>query len=169
MIKLEVINAERDDLHDFAEQFLNHVSFLEMNSLCKPVSDCGPVQGAVLHRDGAFQVEFINFAPGMEIPSHCHPGTDSIEFAIAGSASLVVDGFDPFMGMSEKSAMRSAKGKGLRIPPLAYHSGKVSSAGAMILSFQKWDKPITHIGFNWVGEYSCDSHKKSGDDYANGS
>ena len=124
-----------------------------MNSLCRPVFDFGLVQSACLHRASQYQVEFITFAPGLVIPSHCHPGTESIEFPIAGAANLIVDGFDPFYGLSERVAMRLARGKGLRIPALAYHSGTVSDSGAMILSFQKWDKPMARIGQNWVGPY----------------
>lgn len=166
-MRLEVINGTRDDLHDFAERFLNELTFSAMNGLCRKVVDCGPVQGAVLHQSGSYQVEFITFAPNLVIPPHTHPGTESIEYPIAGMATLKVGDFDPFKGMPERLALRMAKGRGLRIPEHAVHSGTISDTGAMILSFQRWSVPMAHIGQNWKGDYSCDTHKKIGDDYAN--
>lgn len=158
---LEVLNCGRDDLHDFAEYFLNTLTFASMNSLCKKVVDCGPVQGAVLHQKGSYQVELITFAPGLVIPSHSHPGTDSIEYLVAGMAKLRIGDFDPFNGLTELASMRLAKCKGLRIPENEKHSGEVSATGAMILSFQRWKIPLTHIGLNWEGDYAGTLHESA--------
>ncbi|MHB1231597.1 MAG: cupin domain-containing protein [Burkholderiales bacterium] len=167
MIELEVLNGQRDGLHDFAEWFLNNATFNTMNKICKDIVDTDGALGTVLHQDGQYQCELISFKPNFVIPPHTHVGTDNIIYLIAGAVFLTVGDYDPYKGMSARHVRRVSKGRGLRIPQNAVHYGTASNNGAMILSFQRWSVPVTHIGNNWQGEPASELQRELSEQYAN--
>lgn len=152
MAKLKCLYSVRDDLHAFAEHALNTLTFAQMNAPLSWMVDHTAVQCAILHREGPYQVELVVARPGIVIPVHTHPGTDSIEYTVSGGVRLHVDGRDLTDTMDEDRFFAFMKGKGVRIPADALHGGQVHPVlGAMFLSFQRWEGPHDHIGHNYQG------------------
>lgn len=162
---LHCLLARRDDLHDFAEHWLNTATVMSLNAPLCLSKDFGGAVCGVLHQDGAYQVELITFNGGVCIPSHTHPGTDSIEFPLSGGVQFVVNG-RALLHSADNSFLRRTKNQGLRINADDVHSGRVISVGAMFLSIQRWSSSLAHIGENYVGAAVSEKHKQAMGSYA---
>lgn len=160
--KLHCLYQVHDDLHDFAEHVMNELTFATMNGEPELMRDFGGVQTSVLHRDGPYQVELVVVAPGLVIPPHVHPGTDSIEIGVSGLMRFTIDGEEPHADIEDDGRlMVFLKGKGLRIPATAVHGGVAHKAyGAKFLSVQRWEGPQTFIGNNYVGQGVSGKHEE---------
>lgn len=159
MAKLHCLYAVRDDLHDFAERFVSTVTFAQLNAPCGLLKDFGDFQCGILHREGAFQVEMMVVRPGVVIPPHTHPGTDSIEYPVTGGVRLYVGDKDPFTKLDDERFLSFIKGKGIRIAGDAVHGGQAHpTMGAVFLSIQRWSIDQAHIAQNYDGAGVSPAH-----------
>lgn len=117
----------------------------------------------VLYREGQFQVELLLSAyAGSSFPSHRHPNVDSMEFPLAGSHCLIIDGkkmwTDEEMQQWIDGELQSPL---IPISNLAWHSGGGKTAYAF-LSIQHWLNGVTpsSVGIDWEGEYNGDLHQQ---------
>ena len=160
MAKLRCLYGVADDLHDFAEHALNTLPLGGLNATADLGAHYGPVHAAVLHREGAYQIELVVFQPGYEIPAHTHLGTDSIEYSLFGGVKFALDGVPLFDHLDDARFMHFVRGKGLRIANDTLHSGRaLDGLGAMFLSFQRWTTPMTPLGDNYQGASMSFKHK----------
>lgn len=150
--RLKCLYGVKDDLHDFTERAINTLTLADMNAPCGWAADYGAVQCGILHRDRQFQIEMVIVRPGVVIPPHTHPGTDSIEYAISGGLRLHIGGEKPFDHLDDDRFLSFIEGKGVRIASDAAHGGVAHPLlGAVFLSFQRWTGSQGHIGDNYVG------------------
>lgn len=159
MARLRCLYGVRDDLHEFAEYAWNTLSFGAMTADLAWAVDHQGVQCAILHRDACYQAELIVVQPGVIIPTHTHPGTDSIEVPVAGAVRFWIDGKDLYRGIDDARLLKLIRGNGLRIAQDAPHGGRaLPTIGAMFLSFQRWEGAPRHIGENYVGQGVSPAH-----------
>lgn len=141
-MKLRCLGAVHDDLHDYAESI-----FFRMDDVLRygheiSFADFDLFEGTVLHRDGQFQAELIFVPPGVALPSHRHPLTDSVDLLVGGNVDEFrigrhrIRGFVPDIG--------------LRIPSEAAHGGRAAASGVSFLSCQRWRGEPSHIGNDWL-------------------
>lgn len=148
-MRLRCLHAIKDDLHDYAEacaQFAAEWSPITARQF-------GPVDCGVLHRVDNFQTELIVMPPNTLVPSHHHPGVDSVDILLAGS-------FEELQVGSFKLTARWSKiGFGVRIPALEEHAAIISSSGVKFLSCQRWTSAPSHIGLAWRGRAMTPEHQ----------
>lgn len=153
--------GKRDDLHAYAECMAARAREL-MASAPLAGRDYGPVVSALVHRDRAFQTELFTVAPGTHIPTHRHPGVDSIECPVAGFIRFTISGKDPYERVPDHRLARFALGKLVRINAGDLHSGVAGPHGARFLSMQRWADVLEQglIGERWVGATVSDAHSE---------
>ena len=76
----------RDDLHEFAESWLQGAGVLNAAQQLR-YADGALV--AVLYRQAPYQVELCCVVGGTVIPDHTHPNADTIEVPVAGLLSVM--------------------------------------------------------------------------------
>lgn len=147
---MRCFNAVQDDLHDYtAEIQARSIEVLASRPIA--VRDFGNVDAVVLHRTGLMQTELIQIQPHAVIPTHSHPGVDSIDLLVSGN----LERFE----VAGQRVGRLLHGIGIRIAASAAHGGKATGAGVLYLSCQRWDRLPSHIGLAWRGAPSCEEHR----------
>lgn len=133
--RLRVAFGVADDLHDFAEAWLQQAGSL---TGAKELRHADGAMVAVLYREGRYQVELCCVAADTLIPDHVHPHADTIEVSVAGPLRLQVNGVEPFAAIPDERLERLSKGTGIRINATDVHGTYVPPPGAVFLSIQRW-------------------------------
>lgn len=130
------------------------------------VHDFGELRGLVLHRQKPFQVELFIVGPDSKpIPSHSHPGVESIVVVLSGEIEFAIRGTPEadmrlVTGVSSDGAALQC-GSWVRIPPGASHHGSIGARGGSFLTFTHWlngEEPSS-VGLEWEGEPHMAEHK----------
>jgi hypothetical protein len=124
------------------------------------------VDCAVVHRLGNLQAEVIRIDAATFIPSHVHPGVDSIDLLVAGDIDLVVSGKRIAEGYSKGRREAFLKRAGIRIAQDAPHGGSSGEEPVVFVSVQRWAMAPTHIGYSWKGTASSPTHERILDELA---
>jgi quercetin dioxygenase-like cupin family protein len=104
--------------------------------------------GAVLYRDGQYQVELFTIKPHTKSTPHLHPNVDSYEIFVSGEIDFVING-------QEYHCIEGVTVPGLtRIYPNYWHTGTTSEKGGSFLSIQKWLNGVepTSVTLDWADE-----------------
>lgn len=106
----------------------------------------------VLWREGGLQVVLTIVPAGTEVPTHRHPGVESVELGVAGTGDIVIGErpyvFDLPVTQQDYSPLACL----LRIPSAAFHRG-CAKTDAAFLSFQDWgDAEPSFITDRWADE-----------------
>jgi quercetin dioxygenase-like cupin family protein len=144
------LNGVRDDLHDYAEA-INARLAEQLEAGPISISDFGNFEGIVLHRVGPLQAELITILPSATLPNHVHPNVDSIELLVQGNIRFSV---------GRLRITRLIKNAGLRIPANETHGGTADPSGVAFVSCQRWKIAPSHVGLDWVGRPSTDTHAR---------
>lgn len=98
--------------------------------------------GAILYRDGQFQVQLLTVKPISVIPEHIHPNIDSYEVYISGDIVFSLEG-EKSKGMEPFES--------IRVKPSNWHGGTFGDTGGCFLSVQHWlnDVKPTSVGYDW--------------------
>lgn len=159
MERLRCLFGVDDELHQFAERFLQSASLFSMVAAGKDMLELGDASVCKLHTDGQFQVELVTVQGGYYIPPHIHPSMDSIEVNLSGAVRFVINGDDVFQSMTDARLLQRTRMRGLRINRNDVHKGQVLPCGAAFLSFQKWHKSPSSVGLDYDGTPLNDVHK----------
>jgi hypothetical protein len=157
---MRCLYAKRDHLHEFAERIIARLTEI-IGARAISSRDFGGVRATILHREGAYQVEFLDMDPNTRVPTHTHPGADGIEYVWSGEALIRVRA----EALAEKySPVRRAlflRGKSIRVDGETPHSLEVGPFGFQFLSIQHWGSVIPkHIGEHWRGAPSSPIHEQ---------
>lgn len=152
-VRLRCLNQRRDELHDWAERWINTATVASMRPRPELLKDYEGGQVALLDRDGAFQVEMCIFRGGVVIPPHTHPRMNSIETGIAGGVRFTINCRPAFEAMTDEQLMAFGLGRGLRFDSDTVHGGVVLPCGAVFLSLQHWHTgDPSSVGLDYRGQ-----------------
>jgi hypothetical protein len=100
----------------------------------------GMANGAVLYRDGPFQVQLFIIQPHTEIVEHTHPNMDSYEVYLGGDIEFSHSGKKQteIETLRDVDGVCSEYGKVIRVKPNDIHGGKFGDKGGLFLSVQHW-------------------------------
>lgn len=132
-----------DDLAAFTHWWLN------TRTLAPPVDGATNgdenYQGAVLYRDGQYQVELFTIKPHVTGVSHIHPNVDSFELYVSGDIDFVINGVTYSCNEQIQNPTPT------RIYPHYWHEGVTSVNGGSFLSIQKWLNGVkpTSVTLDW--------------------
>ena len=100
----------------------------------------GMANGAVLYRDGPFQVQLFIIQPHTEIVAHVHPNMDSYEVYLGGDIEFSHSGekVTDIDQLTSVNGVWSEFGKVIRVRPNDVHGGKFGNKGGLFLSVQHW-------------------------------
>lgn len=103
--------------------------------------------GAVLFRDGQFQVQLFLGDPNTEITDHIHPNVDSFEVYLGGDFKFRIHG--NYLTQDEILAQQFIQ----RVKPNDWHGGSVGPNGGAFISIQYWLNDIkpTSVHHDWGG------------------
>lgn len=120
------------------------------------LTNFGNIISLVLYRNDPFQVELFIAPTASSFTTHRHPNVDTVEFGVAGSFQLFINGKE---GHTEEQSQQWLNGEFITpliaIKPTDWHSG-VNTMPYAFLSIQKWLNGVTptSVGLNWIGEPS---------------
>lgn len=162
MKRLRCLNSRQDNLHIWAEHWVNTATMKSMVPEPEKMADYGNVSTAILDRDGAYQVELCVLQGGVVVPLHTHPRMNSIEIGLAGGTRFTLNGRAVLGDLSDEKLIRFITGRGLRFNSDDVHGGVVLKCGAMFLSIQHWHTgEPTSVALDYQGEPFSDVHSKS--------
>ena len=125
-------------------------------------SNVGAIEGALLFRDGDFQVQLFSVPPHYIVPAHVHPNVDSIEVYVDGPIKFSHRGafvFDTIERPCDGDAA-SYTWRMLRVLPDDMHGAVVGAAGARFMSIQHWLNGVKPdcVGRDYTGPVVDEAH-----------
>lgn len=159
MKRLRCLFGIDDELHAYAQRFLEAATFFSMNAPAAEMLDLGGPTVCKLQQDGEYQVELVSVPAGFYIPKHVHPNMDSIEVSISGAVRFILNDVDIFAHLDDARLLCRAKHRSLRINRTDVHHGKALATGAIFLSIQRWTGNPASAGTDYAGVSLSEKHE----------